>query len=253
MIIPPARTKGQLIWIPSGEFERCFEAYEPESIWELGCVVNFDDAAAASCWLNGFDDDDDDDAKLYMITIDSDRDTFVPDDWWPNDSDRWPELMDLALQLRKELAADPEQVVRVLERDDLEQLAVMVGLTRTPMHMEVAAAIAVDSASGLGGAALDHAVWCQPGLFGHNGAQLSALLEIVQNEDYVRLNPMENLLLYTGSLHPGTTETTTPRGKYYQMSGCYVVSKISYHSDPHGTVVGGWRQVYLERIASPKR
>jgi hypothetical protein len=160
--------------------------------------------------------------------------------------------MDLALQLRKELAADPEQVVRVLERDDLQQLAVMVGLTRTPMHMEVAAAIAADPASGLGGAALDHAVWCRPGLFGHNGAQLSALLEIVQNEDYVRLNPMENLLLYTGSLHPGTTETTTPRGKYYQMSDERLLrgeqDQLPQRPRRHG---GRWLASGVPRAASP--
>jgi hypothetical protein len=127
----------------------------------------------------------------------------------------------------------------------------MVGSTKMPMHHSVADAIAADPTSGLGGAALDYAVWRMPGLFGHSGAELAEQLEILQQEEYLRLEPVENLLLHTGTLHPGTVGEPgvhRPGQLFYPLHGAYVVSKISYTSDLSGTVVGGWRSVYLEPV-----
>ena len=66
---------------------------------------------------------------------------------------------------------------------------------------------------------------------------------------------MENLLLHTGSLHPGTVGEPRPHMPgvlVYPMTGAYVVSKIGYTSDPSGTEVGGWRSVYLEPVRGPE-
>jgi len=159
--------------------------------------------------------------------------------------------MERALTLRKELAADPEQLVQALEIEDLRGLDIMVGSTKMPKHRSVADAIAADPTSGLGGAALDYAVWRMPGQFGQSGAELAERLEILQQEEYLRLDPVENLLLRTGSLHPGTVGEPgvhRPGVLVYPMTGAYVVSKVGYTSDLTGTVLGGWRSVYLEPL-----
>jgi hypothetical protein len=199
---------------------------------------------------------EDEDWNLDTTTVDDQSDTFIRCDC-PicSETQMDPEVMYLALQLRGELAADPEQVIQVMTLDCLRQVADMVGLTHFPTHAEVAGAIVDNPTSGLGAAALDHAVWQDPGLYGHGGVELQAQLNALEQKEYVRLKPVENFLLHTGSLHPGTVGEQHPGtagNLIYPMHGAYVVSKISYHSDLTGIVVGGWRSVYLEPTGLPK-
>ena len=57
------------------------------------------------------------------------------------------------------------------------------------------------------GGALDDAVWRTPRLFGHSGAELAERLEILQQEEHLRLDPVQTLILHTGSLHPAPPGT----------------------------------------------
>ncbi len=250
VIVPKARTEGRLLWVPAAEFEQSFEGWAEDGVWPLGAVIEFDAATESRSWQVN-----DDDARVHAYTIDDERSTFGCDDWMGCDSEGWPDVMAKALRLRAELAKEPERVARSLDVADLRCLATMLGMTTLPTHLEVARAIHADHTSGLGAAALDHAVWIIPGLFGHLGVQLAEQLKVIVEEEYVRLTPQENFLLHTGSLHPGTVgeQGRQPPGHLsYPMHGDYVVAKISYRSDPDGTVVGGWRSVYLEPFGEPQ-
>jgi len=75
------------------------------------------------------------------------------------------------------------------------------------------------------------------------------------SQEFLRLDPVDTLLLHAGSLNPGTVGEPRPHIPgvlVYPMTGAYVVSKIGYTSDPSGTVVGGWRSVYLEPVRGPE-
>jgi len=171
------------------------------------------------------------------------------------DAEGWPEVMAKALRLRADLTKDPERVARSLDGADLSCLATILGMTTLPTRVQVANAITADHTAGLGAAALDHAVWIIPSLFGPLGVQLAEQLKVIVEEEYVRLAPQEHFLLHSGSLHPGTVgeQGCQPSGHLsYPMHGEYVVSRISYRSDLDGTVVGGWRSVYLEPFGEPQ-
>lgn len=257
LTVPQVRTEGQLLWLPVSEFERSFEEFEAEGVWQIGSVVEFDYAAESLSWLNSWDDGEaEEDMHLLATPVDAESDTFMIDDWGcgERESEHWPEVMAQALQFRAELLADPERITELLHIDNLRDLDSLAGLGRPlVMPMEVTKAIAADSTSGLGAAALDYAVWRMPGLLGPTGARLAERLELLAAEEWVRLDPVENFLLHTGSLHPGTVgkpHLYSPDKLLYPMTGDYVVAKVHYYSDPTGTVIGGWRSAFLEPVTA---
>jgi hypothetical protein len=251
VILPPPRTEGHLLWVPAAEFEQSFEGWDEDSVWPLGAVIEFDAAAESRSWQT----DDDEDPRIHAYTIDNESCTFGGDDWTGCEAEGWPEAMANALRLRAELSRAPERVAASLDRADLSALTTMLGMTTLPTRAQVTNAITADHTTGLGAAALDHAVWIIPSLFGPLGVQLAKQLKVIADDEYVRLTPQENFLLHSGSLHPGTVgqQGCQPPGHLsYPMHGDYVVARIGYRSDLDGTVVGAWRSVYLEPFGQPQ-
>lgn len=252
-ILPPPRTDGRMLWLPNCEFLEAFESgWECDTVWELGDVLNFDDACESRLF-QGYPVEE---AQMYAITVDNLQETYCDVLDWKRESFMWPEVMGMAMSLREELAFDREQVVQLLNGPDLRYLAKMVGLDHYPSHEEVDNAIATDSLTGLGAAALDYVVWQQPNLLGHTGVQLAQLLKQIEAEEGFRNLPTEGLLFRTGSLHPGTvgdSSTCSAGNSVYSLIGDYVAVKIHYQSDLTGTVIGGWRSVYLEPTGVPRK
>jgi len=91
LVTPPPRAEGRLLWLPSIKYERSFEGFEAEEVWELGCVIDFDDAAESAQW-QGYDEGED--CRLRALGVGSERETFVADDWWHDGSSLRPELME---------------------------------------------------------------------------------------------------------------------------------------------------------------
>ena len=91
LVTPPPRAEGRLLWLPSIKYERSFEGFEAEEVWELGCVIDFDDAAESAQW-QGYEEGED--CRLRALGVGSERETFVADDWWHDGSSLRPELME---------------------------------------------------------------------------------------------------------------------------------------------------------------
>lgn len=261
IFVPPSRHTGQLLWLPAIEFEQCYDEGIGDADWGLGDIFDFDEATESRAWQMGCCEpgsgdvcEDHCDSRIWVGNVDEEQDTFLPG-FWDRESERWPELMELAAQFRKELAADPDQVVQVLRWDGYSVLAHLAGMTRTPVPMEVVAAVRSDPQTGLGAAALDFAVWRIPEFFGHSGAQLSEWIEEIEGEEYVGRAPIENILFHTDQLHPDTHgELGGWRNRMkYAIHGDYVVTKVNYHSDPTGRVVAGWRSLFVEPIVRQQR
>jgi hypothetical protein len=251
MVIPPLRTEGRLLWVPVQAYvermDDCGNCRVP--LWERGELIDFTEAADVTTWRWGSDEPE----PIDAVTVANEAETFVDDGWRP-ECDAWPALIDQALAFRAEIAKDPELVVENLDRGDLASVAVRAGMGGMPMPREVIEAIHDDRARGLGGAALDYAVWELASRFGPTGAELADALNHLEeevNEGPVRLLPSENFLLYTGPLPADTVGVAHPNPYHpndvlYPMLGTWAISKVSYTSDLTGKVVGGWRSLWLE-------
>lgn len=246
--LPPMRAEGELMWISAAEYNTTFE----ETPWDhrLHDAISFDEAAESANhgWIT---EEEEGDGYLVAMTIRQESESHMVDEMWQGErySSGWPELMDQALALRKMLEIEPEWVVDNIDRSDATVLANLLGLGRVPEPIEIIAAIREDSSHGLGGLALDHAVWYCPGRFGPEGAEFDARLEQVCLNEGVRLDPIDNFLLHSESLHPDTKRTQHPHypdAGLYTLTGGYVIRKITYTSDLTGTVIAGWRSLYLE-------
>lgn len=245
VIIPPHDPRGRLLWVPGDAFQECFEDRDWQWVWRRGDLVDFDEAAENAKFTRY----EDDDYRLSAFTTDSEDDTFVEDSWGDYDEKVWTAMMGQALALRSELAADPDRVCSIMDLPCRQGLRILAGLEKTPTSREIFDAIVKDPAHGLGGAALDHAVWCDPEKFGPTGKTLIELAQIIQDDGYMRSNPVDNFLLYSGSLHPGTVGEIDPYvlgRESYALTGEYAVVKVDYTSDLTGKVIGGWRSIYLE-------
>jgi hypothetical protein len=256
VVLPPLprepKTTEQLLWMSAFEYERCFDGWDSEEMWRPGNVVNFDDALEAMSWECL---DPDELCEILTITIDQESDTFHPDGWvdFRNEYDM---PMEQALALRAQLAADPEWVGQIYSNTGLSNFAHLLGFpaTRTSLF-SVADAIANKPDEGLGGAALDYLVWQEPQLCGPDGVKLDRILAELRAEYWVNVNPVQNFLLHTGDLHPGTVGQPALGGAchrtFYSMVGSYVIDRIGYRSDLTGTVVGGWRSCWLQSYEPP--
>ena len=100
--------------------------------------------------------------------------------------------------------------------------------------MEIRRAITADPENGLGEATLDYAVWCIPGRLGLIGDNMFRLLEQIAEEDSIPQAPVENFLLNTAALHPGTLQvdqTPTCPGVYALHGGYAVESTCTVGHD----------------------
>lgn len=247
--------RGELLWLPCMEFERCFEYNWPQDgVWILGTLFNFSEAADSLMFQGAVYNPLD--AYLEAQVIPDEAYTFTDEEWFPQDSEEWPHAMDLARQLRAGFAEDPERFTDDLVLKDLEMIAEWAGLSVTPLTEAILAAIAVAPAEGLGGAALDYAVWhMATNCGGDLGDKLEEAIDTIEQEEAVRRAPTENMLLSSGSLHPDTArlENEYNGHTYYQLYGTYVLDKATYHSDPTGKVVAGWRSLFLLPYGEPQR
>lgn len=247
--IPPPRPlepDEELLWVPAWEYEQCFEEWEPDELWMPGGLINFDEALECMRWNT----DEDDVCEIFMMTIDSEDDTFEPDNGFGDGVDM---PIEQALRLRAQLAADPEWVMQILAQVGCWGPARWAGLPRHSVSsFLVVEAIRRDPVHGLGAAALDFLVWQQPEYCGPDGVRFREILTELEADSFIRTTPVENFLMHSGSLSPGTV----PRAAYwapkqlYPMVGEYVVTKIDYHSDLAGTLVAGWRSCWLDRAGN---
>jgi hypothetical protein len=255
VLLPPPRepkVTEQLLWMSAFEYERCFEGWDSEEMWRPGNVVNFDDALESLGWECI---DPDELCEILAITVEKESDTFHPDGW-DDFRDEYDMPMEEALALRAQLAADPEWVGQIYSNTGLSNFSHLLGFpaTRTSLFA-VADAIANKPDEDLGGAALDYLVWQEPQLCGPDGVKLDKILAGLRAEYWVSVNPVQNFLLHTGDLHPGTVGQPALGGAshrtIYSMVGSYVIDRIGYRSDLTGTVVGGWRSCWLQAYEPP--
>lgn len=249
LLIPPLSgdRKGQLLAIQSSEFERCYEEADDDDVWRLGYLVDFDDCAQSAEYTWGGDGEDND-YHLIGAVYDNEQDTFQEDGWWMWERPATDDLIRMALELRAVLADLPDLVVEHLYPPDLFALQVMVGMRRRPEPMEVHDAILADPRHGLGGAALDYAVWRQPEAHGNIGEAFAELMSQVEQTEYIRRDPVETFLLHISHLNSTTEQQSSPHTGELEwvMRGQYVVADITYTSDLTGEVPCGWRSVWLE-------
>lgn len=241
-------TGEQLLWMTSCEFENAFEDRDPEAMWRVGDVVDFGFALETMQWHrdNWGNPEDNDPIELTTMTIDSEQESYQACEFCEFEIDPPGEQ---ALQLRREVLADPQLLVDAMDIDCRFGAAMWAGIKGIPTMEKILQELAADSTTGLGAAAVDLTIWTHPGLLGPGGGAMVEALEAA--DGYINIKPVENFLLYSGSLHPGTVrrEGAWIKTKWlYQMTGKYAISEITYHSDPKGTVVGGWRSCWLEPV-----
>lgn len=245
---------GQLLWIEAWDYESCWENWE-RGPWRVGEALDFDEAVGQLEFTgNSYDDDCDGDdvGGVCLVAVDSEKDTFACTAW-DDDSGIWPDLMPMALALRKELAGNPARTATAFDGSDLWNLGGVLG-SRIPTQVEVALAIHADSSSGLGAAALDYAIWHLPERYGHT-ALADGLADLHRVKEEGRLEPRDNFLVHVDDLLPGTfgkqheyySQTTL-----YSMHGVYLITKVTYHSDLSGDVVAGWRSLWLKPFSSDR-
>jgi hypothetical protein len=257
--IPPPRMlhpDEELLWMPAWEYDQHIEDAQG-ALYMPGNEVDFDWVLEMMRQDNSdLNRDDDDNCELTMITVDNERETFQSDDAFFCTEVDMP--IEQALRLRAQLAADPDWVVQILEQMGYWGPARWAGMPLQSVdQFRVAEALRKDSSQGLGAAALDSLVWEGPKYCGPDGVQLADALSKLEDEYGVRTTPVENFLMYSGSLHPGAASRPAywrPK-KLYLMTGSYVVTKVDYHSDLTGKVVAGWRSCWLERFeySDPER
>jgi hypothetical protein len=253
IVIPPQRTGGRLFWVPSTDWEECFEEYEQyDVVWEVGDCPDFDDAAEAMTFQQDFEDHPER-ARVEAMPIDSVSKTFRPSLAMFYSDFNIPAMAGSVRELRQELVADPEWLMRHLDISDLRHIGAWAGWAGVPMHADVFDAIHKDSVNGLGAAALDYAGWQKPERFGELGQEVKTTLEELSDGWSMRLCPTDNFLFHEASLHPDSEQMALGNGRYsVRMRGRYVITGADYHSDPTGSVVAGWRSCWMEATGTPR-
>lgn len=238
-----------VLWLPMCDYAREQEGYDLSNYWRCGEGPDFTDLTEYlkdSC--DGWDCDEEDHRHgVVTVEVDGEEETFQACDC--SDNGEYDLPMTEARAVREELAPYPDLVAGELDPNDLSTISWWAGLPQLPTQTQVAAAVAADPTSGLGGAALDYTVWLKSEHFGQNGWELDEILQQLIRDYEVFLGPLESFLLRPGSLRPGTVGRPggrDPSRKVYLMTGEYQVNRISYHSNLTGTSAIGWRSDWLE-------
>ena len=253
---------GQLLWLPSEDFESALDDEPSEYVWTPGDVVCFNEAAV-NRWANRWNciEEDDQDPYLYATPIAAEVETYQPCDCLSCQVTELHPLLELAQEVRLRVGEDPARALDHLSRRDVNWVADWAGIPGSaapPTRAELLAAIVTSPLHGLGGAALDYITWNHAHHFGKEGeAMEDEIVTVGENEGYVRRMPIEQLLLHSDNLHRDAPQTIPLWGKVerepYQLFGDYRVTRVEYHSDVNCCVIAGWRCVYLAPTGEAER
>lgn len=243
LVLPPRRSGGGLLAMPSWMYEQAFES-NSDSLWLLGDGLDFTEAAW-SARSQEWEPYDPEDFMLKACPAASVQATFEVPDTWNYESPLWDEVPDLLAAVRAEILADPEVLTHSpFAAQDARAISITAGSVRVRSADEILAAIVDDPDTGLGAAAVDLGTWYKAALFGPDGVRLAELFDQIEEDEYVVTDPVENLLFDADGLHP-RTDVAPWNPQVRLVYGDYAVTEITYHGNRGPLPVSGWRSVHL--------
>jgi hypothetical protein len=253
LLLPPppekVLTDAGYLWLSDNEYQQCYEEQDYESMYPIGAYIDFSEAIQ-----NAFDQreclglNENDDYWLYGLPIRGEVDTHKDCECPYCDERIWLSsgLTDQAITLREFLLSEPDEFARSLTSSDRYYIREWSGVLRTPSQDEVLAAVLTDPMHGLGGAALDYAIWNKPEDYGTAGEHMYELIEEVEGENGLTRIPVQSFLFRKDDLHQSTEPVMFEAiPELWRLYGGYAVDKIEYTSDLTGKVAVGWRSCWV--------